>query len=169
MPHLVLERIILDDLKTIIQSIDGLREVISQNHAAVGVAKRITDNEREKLNTELEKVRKLKKAIYEDYREELISKEEYVTYRQDYLKKEEQMVRQLTSLEERQELEADTDIFETPWVKRLFELRSVERLDRDIVVEMLHEIKVYENHKIEITYNFSDELAALFKSHVQIC
>ena len=165
MPHLVLESIILDDLKTIIQSVDDLREVISQNHAA-GAAKRVTDNEKNWLNTELEKVRKLKKAIYEDYREEMLSKEEYVTFRQDYLKKEEQLEKQLANLEERQELEADTDIFEIPWVKRLFELRSVDALDRDIVVEMLHEIKVYENHKIEITYNFSDELEALFKRSV---
>ena len=169
MPHFVLEKIILDDLKTIIQSVDDLREVVRQNHAAAGSAKRVTDNEREKLNTELEKVRKLKKAIYEDYREELISKEEYVTYRQDYLKKEEQLEKQLESLEERAELEADTDIFEIPWIKRLSTLRSVEKLDRDIVVEMLHEIKVFENHKIEITYNFSNELEALFKSQVQIC
>ena len=168
MPHLVLEKIILDDLKTIIQSVDDLREVVIQNHAVAGAVKRVTDNEKSWLNTELEKVRKLKKAIYEDYREELISKEEYVTYRLDYLKKEEQLKKQLDNLAARAELEADTDLFEIPWVKRLFELCSVDALDRDIVVEMLHEIKVYENHKIEITYNFSDELAALFKSQVQI-
>ena len=167
MSHLVLEKIILDDLKTIIQSVDDLQEVVRETCQAAGVAKRVTVNEKNWLNTELEKVRKLKKAIYEDYREELISKEEYVTYRQDYLKKEEQLEKQLKSLEKRQELEADTDIFEIPWVKRLFEFRSIEKLDRDIVVEMLHEIKVYENHKIEITYNFSDELEALFKNSVQ--
>ena len=169
MPHLVLEKIILDDLKTIIQSVDDLREVVRETCQAAGAAKRVADNEKNWLNTELEKVRKLKKAVYEDYREELISKKEYVTYRQDYLKKEEQLEKQLASLEERQELEADTDIFGTPWVNRLLELRSIEKLDRDIVVEMLHEIKVYENHKIEIIYNFSDELEALFKSQVQIC
>ncbi len=166
MPHLVLEKIILDDLKTIIQSVDDLREVVREIYAAIGAAKRVTVDEKNWLNTELEKVRKLKKAIYADYREGLISKEEYVTYRQDHLKKEEQLEKQLKSLEERQELETNTDIFETPWIKRLVELRSIEKLDRDIVVEILHEIKVYEDHKIEITYNFSDELAALFKSQV---
>ena len=168
MSHLVLEKIILDDLKTIIQSVDDLREIVRETCQAAGAAKRVTVNEKNWLNTELEKIRKLKKAIYEDYREELISKEEYVTFRQDYLKKEEQLEKQLKSLEEGQDLQADTDIFETPCVKRLLELRSIEKLDRDIVVEMLHEIKVYENHKIEITYNFSDELAALFKSQMQI-
>ena len=37
-------------------------------------------------------------------------------------------------------------------------------LDRDIIVEMIHEIKIYEDHKIVITYNFSDELENLFKA-----
>ena len=169
MLHSVLEKMILDDLTIIIQSVDDLRKVVNETCAAEGTARRVADNEKSRLSTELEKVRKLKKAIYEDYREELISKEEYVTYRQDYLKKEKLLEKQVECLEERPESEADTDIFETPWVKRLFEFRRVEKLDRDIVVEMLHEIKVYENHKIEITYNFSNELEALFKSQVQIC
>ena len=65
---------------------------------------------------------------------------------------------------EKQREEAAPDIFETPWIKRLLELRAIEKLDRDIVLEMIHEIKVYENHKIKITYNFSNELEALFKT-----
>ena len=56
------------------------------------------------------------------------------------------------------------DVFETPWLKRLLELKDIEALDRDIVVEMIHGITVYENHKIKITYNFSSELEALFKT-----
>ena len=167
MPHSVLERIIFDDLTTIIQSVDDLKKVVSETCAAEGTARHVADNEREKLNAELEKVRKLKKAIYQDFREELISKEEYVTYRQDYLKKEEQLEKQLKCLEEQPELQADFDIFKIPWINRLITHSSVETLDRGIVVEMLQEIKVYENYKIEITYNFSEELAALFKSQIQ--
>ena len=57
---------------------------------------------------------------------------------------------------------AAEDVFEIPWLKRLLELRDIERLDREIVVEMISEIKVYENHHISITYNFSNELENLF-------
>lgn len=164
MPHLVLEKIILEDVKAIIQHIDNLQELVEQSQKAPVTVKRVTDNEKNRLSMELEKVRKLKKSIYEDYREELISKEEFITYRQDYLKKEELLTKQLDSLEEQQNAETSPDIFETPWIKRLLELRSIESLDRDIIVEMIHEIKVYENHKIKITYNFSNELESLFKT-----
>ena len=56
------------------------------------------------------------------------------------------------------------DVFETPWLKRLLELKDIKALDRDIVVEMISEIKVYENRKIKITYNFGNELEHLFSS-----
>ncbi len=81
----------------------------------------------------------------------------------DYLKKEALLEKQLKSMDNRQD-EATPDIFDSPWIKRLLELRAIEKLDRDIVVEMIHEITVYENHKIKITYNFSSELETLFKT-----
>ena len=170
-PHPVLEKIILDDLNAVIQNViaqnaEVFRETVRKSCAAERESKGDADGGKSRLNTELEKVRKFKKALYEDYREELISKEEYITFKQDYLKKEEQLKKQLNSFEERSNSEADRDIFDIPWVKRLLEQHSIETLDRDIVVEMLHEIKIYENRKIEIIYNFSDEPEALFKSYV---
>lgn len=162
-PHLVLEKIIFEDLNTIIQSIDNMREVIEQNRATLVAGKRINENEKNRLTAELEKVRKLKKAVYEDYRSELIFKDEFVTYRQDYLKKEALLEKQLEHIDQQQE-KVVPDIFDNLWIKRLLELRAIEKLDRDIVVEMIHEIKVYENHKIKITYIFSSELEALFKT-----
>ena len=196
MPCSVLEKIILEDLKMIIQSVDDLKELVRQNKVKAAEESQIKYhllcNEKKKLNLELAKIRKLKKAVYEDYCEELISREEYITYRLDYLKREEQLTKQLAGLEERDVLEkkesletsVDVDvgegsgtgkitdeithvIFEASWITHLLEFNSIEKLDRDIIVEMLHEIKVYENHKIEITYNFSDEIADLLKNQIE--
>ena len=38
------------------------------------------------------------------------------------------------------------------------ELKDIEELDRDIIVEMIDQITVYENHKLKISYNFGNEL-----------
>lgn len=167
-PHLILQAIILEDLQTIIQNMEDLREIIMQSQKAATTVKRVTDNEKNRLNVELDKVRKLKKAIYEDFREKLISKEEFVTYRQDYLKKEDLLTKQLESAEGQQSAETTPDIFESPWVKRLLELKSIEELDRDIVVEMIHEIKVFDNHKIKIIYNFSNKPESLFQTAADV-
>lgn len=161
-PHNFLQKIILDDLRIMTQSIDDLKEAVNQIRSAAVLGKRVSDGDNNRIIAQLHRVRKLKKAIYEDYREELITKEEFITYRKDYLKKEELLENQLTSTEEFKDREASQDIGEEPWIKRLLELGDVEELDREIVAEMIQEVKVYENYKIKIIYNFSDELKDFF-------
>ena len=160
----VLEDIVLGDLKAIVDSVDNLKELVQSQSFTASKVKRIADTELSKIKAELERVKRLKKSIYEDYREELISKEEFLSYREDYLKKEELYSKQIEALEEKKKDNVTEDVFETPWLKRLLELKDIETLDRDIVVEMISEIKVYENRKIKITYNFGNELEHLFSS-----
>ena len=164
LPMAVLEDIVLNDLKAIVHSVDDLKELVQSQSFTASKVKKITDTELGKVKAELERVKKLKKSIYEDYRDELISKEEFLSYREDYLKKEELYSKQIEALEEKKKDNVTEDVFETPWLKRLLELKDIEALDRDIVVEMISEIKVYENRKIKITYNFGNELEHLFSS-----
>lgn len=164
LPMAVLEDIVLGDLKAIVDSVDNLKELVQSQSFTASKVKRIADTELSKIKAELERVKRLKKSIYEDYREELISEEEFLSYREDYLKKEELYSKQIEALEEKKKDNVTEDVFETPWLKRLLELKDIETLDRDIVVEMISEIKVYENRKIKITYNFGNELEHLFSS-----
>ena len=164
LPMAVLEDIVLGDLKAIVDSVDNLKELVQSQSFTASKVKRIADTELGKIKAELERVKRLKKSIYEDYREELISKEEFLSYREDYLKKEELYSKQIEALEEKKKDNVTVDVFETPWLKRLLELKDIESLDRDIVVEMISEIRVYENRKIKITYNFGNELEHLFSS-----
>ena len=164
LPMAVLEDIVLGDIKAIVDSVDNLKELVQSQSFTASKVKRIADTELSKIKAELERVKRLKKSIYEDYREELISKEEFLSYREDYLKKEELYSKQIEALEEKKKDNVTEDVFETPWLKRLLELKDIETLDRDIVVEMISEIKVYENRKIKITYNFGNELEHLFSS-----
>lgn len=83
----VLEQIVLDDLKTLIQNVGDLRELVSVQHFSASKMKRIADTELSKLRSELERVKRLKQSVYEDYKEELITKEDFLSYREDYQKK----------------------------------------------------------------------------------
>ena len=164
LPMAVLEQIVLEDLKTLVQNVGDLRELVSAQHLSALKIKRVTDTEISKIRSELERVKRLKQSVYEDYKEELITKEEFLSYREDYQKKEELYSKQIEALEEKKNDSITDDVFDTPWLKRLLELKDIEKLDREIVVEMISEIKVYENRKIKITYNFSNELEHLFSS-----
>lgn len=162
--HEVLEAIVLDDLRVIIQNVSDLKALVEAQKSEILTVKKVGADEKQKIETELQKLKKMKKAVYEDYREELITKEEYISYRQDYQQKEDLYLKRLKQLQEQEAEHADTNVFESPWLKRLLKFKEIEVLDRDIIVEMVHEIKIYENHKIVITYNFSNELENLFKA-----
>ena len=71
---------------------------------------------------------------------------------------------QIEALEEKKKDNVTEDVFETPWLRRLLELKDIEELDRDIIVEMIDQITVYENRKLKISYNFGNELEHLFSS-----
>lgn len=164
LPMAVLEDIVLGDLKAIVDSVDDLKELVQSQSFAASKVKRIADTELSKIKAELERVKRLKKSIYEDYKDELISKDEFLSYREDYQHKEALYSKQIKTLEEKKNENVTEDVFETPWLRRLLELKDIEELDRDIIVEMIDQIIVYENHKIKIIYNFGNELEHLFSS-----
>lgn len=161
-PFQVLEDIVLGDLQTIIQNVENLQELVKSQILAASKDKRIVDAESSgRIKTELERMIHLKKSTYEDFKEGLISKEEFVSYRKDYLKKEALYSKQIEALEVKKKGNAAGEVFETPWLKRLLELREIEELDREIVLEMIDQITVYENRRLKIRYNFSNELEYL--------
>ena len=47
------------------------------------------------------------------------------------------------------------------WIEKLLQRGYIDKLDREIVVDMIDMIYVYEDNVIKIIYNFSDELEAL--------
>ena len=164
LPFQVLNDIVLGDLKAIVRSVEDLQELVKKQSLTASRIKKSADTELVKLKAELERVKKLKKSIYEDYKDELISKDEYFSYREDYGQKETLYAKQIEALEAKKKDNVTEDIFQTPWLRRLLELKDIEELDRDIVVEMIDEIIVYENRKIKIRYNFGNELEHLFSS-----
>ena len=164
LPVSVLEKIILDDLKTIIKNVDDLQEIVNRQEVDGAKKVRFADKELQRIKSELERTKKLKKSAYEDYKDGLISKEDYLEYRKDYEEKENLYGKQIENLNEQKNNVVTSDIFHTPWLKRLLEMKDIEALDRDIITEMISEIKVYENHRIKITYNFGNQLEHLFSS-----
>lgn len=162
-PHRVecslLYNTVLGDLRKLLQNAGNLEEMAADRKEDGGTGKGSREAEKKKIQAELGRIRKLKQAVYEDYREELISKEEFTGYRRDYLQKEALLAKRAACLEKEEESAADAGM---AWVRQLFAGGEAAGLDRAAVVEMLHEIKVYEDHKIKIIYNFSDELSALF-------
>ena len=136
-------------MRTIIQNVDDLQRLAEEQIFSYPQEKDTARKELVRAKAELERVRKLKKSVYEDYKEGMISKEEYVAYREDYLKKEELYQKQAETLEEKWKKEAAGDAVQTPWLKRLLEMKDIDQLVRVEIVEMVDRIVVYEDCKIK--------------------
>lgn len=149
--------VVLRDLQAMIQNAENLQGIVEEQLMGTAKSKSGSGEERIKLQEELVRVRKWKQSIYEDYKEELISKEEFLSYQEDYQRKESFYVKQIEWLEKQQEENITEHILEIPWFRRLLEKNEVQELDREIVVEMIDRITVYENQKIKIFYNFDSE------------
>lgn len=144
LPLAVLEKIVLEDLNRLILRAGDLRELADQCCRSSSRLKRSSEGSEK----ELERIRRLKKSVYEDYRDGLLSREEFLSYHEDYEKRESLFRHQIRMLDQEKR-----EISEIPWVKRLLDQGRVEKLDREIVTELVHEIRVYEGQNITIIYN----------------
>lgn len=161
-PFEVLEKIVLDDLSVILERMNHLPEMVSNQQQKPRRNKQGAERARSLLNEELMKIQHMKRRIYKDYSEDMLSKNEYLTYRQEYLDKEKLLTKKINTLDQQQEEEEEADILQNPWIQHLLSVRRIEELDRSIVTEMIHKISVYENNHIKIIYKFTDELQTFY-------
>lgn len=167
-PEAVLEEIVRDDLRTILHHQNHIKKLVESELITTSGAKEIPQKEVSRIKTELERIKRLQKQVYEDYKDSVISREEFLAYREDYQKKEELYIRQLKVLDREKCANPEEDRFHIPWMKKLMDLKEIESLDRETVVEMISEIRIYENHKIKIIYNFENEPEQFFSDIFQV-
>lgn len=153
----VLEQLILADLNAVISSVANLRKLAKQFSAPPSPPE---SGGLEALRRSLDRVFRLKKGTYEDYKEGLLSKEDYLAFRSGYEQQETSLKCQLADLE-KQATARKSDRPYSPWVDRLLALGRLEQLDRPTLAETVREVRVFEDHRLEITYLFSEELEAL--------
>lgn len=111
----------------------------------------------EQKETELTKISRYKQAIYQDWKDGEISQSEYRGMRADYERQIESINTVLEKLRrEEQELETGIDT-ENPCLAAFRQYGNIDRLTRDILIEFIDTIYVYEGGRISIKFRFADE------------
>ena len=117
-----------------------------------------------KYQMEAERFARKKEQAYEDYSDHIITREDYLRYKEKYEARIEAVQARIALM--RQSEEAWTP-GEEAWTDHLLGRGGLDCLDRKIVVEMVSMIYVYEDNRIKIVYNFSDELETLLIGSAQ--
>ncbi len=165
--HEILAQIVLDDLNTLIGSIKDIKELVDSQ------CQKTSDNggqkEKEILSTKerLQKLERLKKESYLDYKEDLLTKKEYMELREDYSRQEQLLKAKLEKLDSTDSSDPKK-LLDSPWLQNLLTRQKLGTLDRDTIVELVEKIEISEKNdknqqEITVYYRFSGELKDLFQ------
>ncbi len=143
-----LEKLVLDKLNEQIQKAGEIKYNRNQEY---------TKNNKlnlKKYEISLEKCRKMKKSLYEDYKEGILTKEEYLQYKSEYENEEKMVLGQINVVKKMN----DTANEVNQWVETLLKHKKIDNLDRETVAEILDKIVVTEKGgemNIDIIFKFS--------------
>ncbi|WP_320973464.1 recombinase family protein [Enterocloster bolteae] len=112
----------------------------------------------EQKERELSKIARYKQAIYQDWKDGEISHSDYRHMKEDYEEQAEALNEVIEKLRDEQaELKNGIDT-ENPFLKAFRQYGNIEKLTRDVLIELVDHIKVYEGGNISIVFQFADEL-----------
>ena len=107
---------------------------------------------------ELTKITRYKQGLYQDWKDGEISRDDYHYMKADYERQTITLTAVLKNLtEERAELANGVDNTH-PALVAFMKYQNIDTLTRDILVELVDYIKVYENGNISVRFKFADEL-----------
>ena len=122
---------------------------------------------------ELAKIMRYKQALYQDWKDGHITHNDYRHMSEDYEQQNEAISTVIANLKkERDELENGIDT-ENPFLATFRKYENIDKLTREILIELVDHIKVYEGGDISIRFKFADELRRIIQyievnSHLQV-
>ena len=108
------------------------------------------------LTQKSEKIEKYKKGAFENQQDGLISMNDYIAYVNDYNAKQKDIQVEIQALQQQKEKAESLDTQHDEWEDAFKNYIDIDKLDRNIVVELIDHIDVRENGVIEIYYKFKN-------------
>lgn len=135
------------------KSLAFIRSLPSQRRNAVKLNAQVSDREREIKSCET-----YKRSLYEDYKDGVITIEDYTAFSNDYTEQIEVLNQALTRLRQEIELILADDSPSHKWVEQFKQYRKVTELSRELAVNLIERIDVYEGKRISICFRYQDRL-----------
>ena len=124
---------------------------------------KILDTQMKALYKEIQKYEELKANLYQDMVDKIISREEYREIKQTFSKKIAAAKESLKGLEEKKKRMLSNEMRTQQWVTEFKEHGNIQSLDRKTVVMLIDRIVVYSADRIEIHFNYEDEISEFVK------
>jgi DNA invertase Pin-like site-specific DNA recombinase len=117
-------------------------------------------SEIEKTKILLNKTYSLKKGIYEDYKDNVLSKDEYLMYKEDYEKNEYLYKEKINTLEK-----SITSTSQSVEANKYIKYKDIDKITREIMAECVEKILVHEDKTVDIILTCNNEIGELIKKY----
>ena len=111
------------------------------------------------LEDEAQRHEKLKISVYEDLKDNLITKDEYVTLKNEFETRRRDALEAIAQIRSEIDSLAKRNGKHHEWIENFVSKREVETLTRNVVVELIESICVYEDKRLEIKFRYADKYA----------
>ena len=155
-----LENSVLEAIKLHIELLIDTENILEQINKSKTkrLANENISNIKQAKEKEIEKISNLKRCLYEDWKNEDITREEYIEYKQKYEQDIERIKGIIVNLDKQKEKQEELIDGNSKWIENFKKYKNITELDRDIITELIDYIDVYENKKIKIHFKFINEL-----------
>lgn len=160
-----LENSVLEAIKLHIELLIDTENILEQVNKSKTkqLANENISNIKQAKEKEIEKISNLKRCLYEDWKNEDITREEYLEYKQKYEKDIERIKEIIENLDKQKERQEGIIDGNSQWIENFKKYKNINKLDRDIITELIDYIDVYENKKIKIHFRFKNELDKIYE------
>ncbi len=161
--HLVreskVEELVLKTIQTQISLLLNMEECMEQLDLTMlmEVDRKRLEKEITIQTAEVEKYREMVKNLYEDLYAGVITKEEYVSFKEEFELKGKAAEKNLADAQVELTNVTNGSSRHYKWVEHFLKYQNVTELSREMVVELVDEILVYDKNHIEIVLAFQDE------------
>lgn len=155
----LLEKAVIQAINLHIDLLTNIEEMIKQiNQSSFqNLKNENTENMIKAKQIELSKISNIKRTLYEDWKNEDITRDEYLEYKQKYENDIERLKQNIESLEIEKQKYENQNTTNNEWIEKFKEKKNVTKLTRDIIMELIDCIYVQENGNITIRFKFEDE------------
>lgn len=162
-PHTVREEVVESVILKIIQKqidlaieLDKMMEKVNKSDIT-NKQSLSCESSLELRNKELNKVKNMKRFLYEDWKNGDISREEYKEMKEEYVNKEEDLIKIIKSLEiEKERLKSQTYNC-SHFLEEFKKYQNVTKLTREVLSHLIDKILVHEDGSLTVKFRFADE------------
>lgn len=113
------------------------------------------------LEEECGKYEHLKVSVYEDLKDGLITREEYVSMKGEFETRRRNALASIAQVKKEMEDIRSRNGRHHEWIESFVQKKGIERLERNVVVELVDSIRVYEDKRIEVIFRYEDRYKEL--------